>query len=112
MASGQVESVYEVRTKRLNEQYRRNLVRFPHDFAFQLTGHEWATLKQASTSRADPNLKSQIATSSPGHGLLTRARQGMVIFVPPGNLADPTRAPTFYDSTFGHLTDLGIPAIN
>ena len=26
--------------------------------------------------------------------LLTRARQGMVIFVPPGNSADPTRAPT------------------
>ena len=40
--------------------------------------------------------------------LLTRARQGMVIFVPPGDPADPTREPTFYDSTYQYLTDLGI----
>ena len=43
--------------------------------------------------------------------LLTRARQGMVIFVPPGNSADPTRAPHFYDSTFQYLKDLGVDVI-
>jgi hypothetical protein len=43
--------------------------------------------------------------------LLTRARQGMVIFVPPGDPSDPTRSPEFYDSTFRYLTDLGIPAL-
>ena len=43
--------------------------------------------------------------------LLTRARQGMVIFVPPGDLADPTRRPEFYDETFGYLTAVGVPAI-
>jgi len=43
--------------------------------------------------------------------LLTRARQGMVIFVPPGNSADPTRAPHFYDSTFQYLTDVGVSTI-
>jgi hypothetical protein len=32
--------------------------------------------------------------------LLTRARQGMVVFVPPGSPSDSTRSPTFYDSTF------------
>jgi hypothetical protein len=32
--------------------------------------------------------------------LLTRARQGMVIFVPPGDASDPTRSSEFYDSTF------------
>ena len=31
--------------------------------------------------------------------LLTRARQGMVIFVPPGDASDPTRSPRFYDPT-------------
>jgi hypothetical protein len=41
--------------------------------------------------------------------LLTRARQGMVIFVPPGERSDPTRSPAFYDSTFKFLTDIGIP---
>lgn len=44
--------------------------------------------------------------------LLTRARQGMVIFVPPGDPSDPTRLPEFYDSTFKYLTDLGIPTIS
>lgn len=43
--------------------------------------------------------------------LLTRARQGMVIVVPKGDAADPTRDPTFYDGTFSYLQDLGIPVI-
>ncbi|MGH7845047.1 MAG: DNA/RNA helicase domain-containing protein [Candidatus Binatia bacterium] len=43
--------------------------------------------------------------------LLTRARQGMVIFVPPGDPSDPTRAPEFYDSTFNYFTQLGVPAL-
>jgi DUF2075 family protein len=40
--------------------------------------------------------------------LLTRARQGMVIFVPPGDRADHTRLPEFYDPTYKYLLDLGI----
>lgn len=43
--------------------------------------------------------------------LLTRARQGMVIFVPAGDSDDPTRVPAFYDGTFGYLRDLGIPVL-
>ena len=44
--------------------------------------------------------------------LLTRARQGMAIFVPPGDDADPTRAPEYYDGTFRYLTDeLGLPTL-
>jgi hypothetical protein len=43
--------------------------------------------------------------------LLTRARQGMVIFVPQGDADDPTRASGFYDSTFRYLADLGIPIL-
>jgi hypothetical protein len=41
--------------------------------------------------------------------LLTRARQGMVIFVPEGDPADHTRPPSYYDSTFQYLRDVGIP---
>jgi hypothetical protein len=40
--------------------------------------------------------------------LLTRARQGMVIVVPEGDPADPTRHSQFYDSTFQYLTEVGI----
>lgn len=43
--------------------------------------------------------------------LLTRARQGMVIFVPPGEENDPTRTPAFYDNTFQYLSSLGIPVL-
>lgn len=43
--------------------------------------------------------------------LLTRARQGMVIFVPSGDSSDPTRTPAYYDSTFNYLADIGIPVL-
>lgn len=43
--------------------------------------------------------------------LLTRARQGMVIFVPKGDASDPTRPPCFYDPTFEFLRACGIPEI-
>ena len=60
--------LYGTTTKRLNEQYRRNLDRFPRDFAFQLTLEEWTALRsQIATSNTTPDLRSQIATSSP-HG--------------------------------------------
>ncbi len=43
--------------------------------------------------------------------LLTRARQGMVIFVPPGEPTDPTRSSAYYDPTFNYLIELGIPEL-
>src|SRR5262249_15813047 len=48
--------MYGVTTKRLNEQVRRNLDRFPVDFMFQLTAEEVEVLR------------SQNATSKPGRG--------------------------------------------
>jgi hypothetical protein len=43
--------------------------------------------------------------------LLTRARQGMVIFVPKGSELDHTRPPRFYDGTFDYLRSCGIPVL-
>lgn len=43
--------------------------------------------------------------------LLTRARQGMVIYVPPGDPGDRTRLPEFYDGTFSYLAKLGLAVI-
>lgn len=43
--------------------------------------------------------------------LLTRARQGMVIFVPPGDPSDQTRLPAFYSPTHEYLSALGIPSL-
>ncbi len=57
--------LYGVPTKRLNEQYRRNLDRFPKDFAFQVTPDEWAALRsQIAALAPTPDLRSQNATSS------------------------------------------------
>ncbi len=40
--------------------------------------------------------------------LLTRARQGMVIFIPRGSYEDPTRNPTYYDGTYDLLKRIGL----
>lgn len=44
--------------------------------------------------------------------LLTRARQGMVIFIPEGDQNDHTRQPEFYDQTAEYLMQCGIPLID
>ncbi len=43
--------------------------------------------------------------------LLTRARQGMVIFVPVGSDDDQTRAPEFYDQSYNYLIKCGVEKI-
>ena len=45
--------LYDVPTKRLNEQVKRNIDRFPADFMFLLDGNEWDILRSRSaTSRS------------------------------------------------------------
>eukprot|EP01037_Dinobryon_pediforme_P006422 gene6422-6489_t len=43
--------------------------------------------------------------------VLTRARQGMVIFVPHGDATDPTRCPDFYNGIFTFLRRCGLPVL-
>jgi hypothetical protein len=43
--------------------------------------------------------------------LLTRARQGMVIFVPEGDRNDPTRKPEYYDPTYEYLRTIGFQSV-
>ena len=40
--------------------------------------------------------------------LLTRARQGMVIFIPEGSDTDHTRAREYYDGTYNYLKEIGL----
>jgi hypothetical protein len=56
MLDSDLAELYGVTTKRLNEQVRRNLSRFPEDFMFQLTESETHLLR------------SQFATSKKGRG--------------------------------------------
>ncbi len=43
--------------------------------------------------------------------LLTRARQGMVIVVPEGNINDATRKAEYYDTTYEYLREIGFEII-
>lgn len=43
--------------------------------------------------------------------LLTRARQGMIIVVPNGDINDPTRHPKYYQDTFEFLSKIGFEVI-
>lgn len=43
--------------------------------------------------------------------ILTRARRGMVIYVPEGNNEDLTRKSEFYDNTYNYLKQIGIQEI-
>ncbi len=53
LLDAELAALYGVTTKRLNEQVRRNLDRFPGDFMFQITTEEAADLKsQFATSKA------------------------------------------------------------
>lgn len=64
--------LYGEKTKRINEQVKRNINRFPDDFMFQLEDKEWNLLRsQIATAKIveneiDTDLKSQFATSSWG----------------------------------------------
>lgn len=44
--------------------------------------------------------------------LLTRARRGMVIFVPDGDDEDATRSSEYYDGTYEYLKSIGITELN
>ena len=69
-----------------------------HDFR----GHHWQNIRDQ---------QNQVYLRNAYRVLLTRARQGMVVFVPQGEPSDPTRSPAYYDSTFNYRIDLGIPVM-
>ena len=82
MLDSDLAMLYGVETKRLNEQVKRNIDRFPEDFMFQLTQDEAIRLRSqivtlnkeelalrsqiATLNENENNLKSQIVTSSWG----------------------------------------------
>jgi len=58
--------LYEAETKVLNQAVKRNIKRFPPDFMFQLSEHEWDSMRsQFVTSSGEKDLmRSQIVTAS------------------------------------------------
>ena len=61
--------IYGVPTKRLNEQVRRNILRFPADFMFRLSKEEMLELSRSKTriiplGEEGTDMRSQFATAS------------------------------------------------
>lgn len=79
--------------------YRYVNGRFEH---WKFTGTTWKQRQQAIQKRYLENAY---------RVLLTRARQGMVIFLPHGNVDDSTREPAFFDNTFDYLVSCGIEVL-
>lgn len=65
-------------------------------------GDRWVTVRNADRQRYLLNAY---------RVLLTRARQGMALFVPKGRKSDNTLQPANYDETYRYLAGLGIPTL-
>ncbi|MBR5703295.1 MAG: DUF2075 domain-containing protein [Bacteroidales bacterium] len=79
------------------------------DFRFDFKGKKWQHFNFRSDRWQNINQEEGRAYQLNAYRvLLTRARQGMVICVPEGNLTDDTRKPEFYDGTYEYLKSLGI----
>ena len=80
-----------------------NLIRGESDWDVrQFKGTKWQNV-------SDLDRRRYIANSY--RVLLTRARQGMVIFVPTGDDADQTRPARFYDEVYRYLQQCGLPEL-
>ncbi|MFK5913624.1 MAG: DUF2075 domain-containing protein [Woeseiaceae bacterium] len=65
-------------------------------------GNKWQRIRK---------LERQMYQKNAYRVLLTRARQGMVLFVPTGADDDHTRPKSYYDSTYRYLRELGLREI-
>lgn len=65
---------YGVSTGRLNQQFRRNRVRFPEDFAFELTPEEFKSLMlQSATSKKGRGGRRKLPIAFTEHGAIMAA---------------------------------------
>jgi len=70
---------------------------------WRFSGTKWQRVQQEAAQRFLENAY---------RVLLTRARQGIVIFVPHGDPNDATRMPEFYDETYAYLIACGLHSLD
>jgi hypothetical protein len=71
MLDDDLAELYLVTTKRLNEQVKRNVSRFPNDFMFRLTKREWQSLRsQIATSKKRQGGRRYTPFAFTEHGVL------------------------------------------
>ncbi|ATV72730.1 hypothetical protein CTN00_07040 [Fusobacterium pseudoperiodonticum] len=78
-------------------------LRYDEDFEYyNFTGDSW---KNINKDEIRTYLKNTYRV------LLTRSRQGFIIFVPEGNSEDETMQPKFYDGVYDYLKEIGLEEI-
>lgn len=78
-------------------------LRYDEDFEYyNFTGDSW---KNINKDEIRTYLKNTYRV------LLTRSRQGFIIFVPEGNSEDETMKPKFYDGVYDYLKEIGLEEI-
>ena len=77
-------------------------------------GWELRALRHGSATKWNPlkNFEKQAYRKNAYRVLLTRARQGMVLYVPKGDIADPTNRPEEFDATALYLARCGAILLN
>jgi len=68
MLDSDLAKFYGVETRRLNEQVKRNIERFPEEFMFHLTNKEYENLMSQIAMASNNSLRSQNATLEKGRG--------------------------------------------
>lgn len=82
------------------------------DANFRIEDGKWATYNFSGSKWQNVHdLEKQKYIANSYRVLLTRGRQGVVIFVPEGDDTDPTRQKKFYDQTYDFLKNCGIEEI-
>lgn len=78
------------------------------DYRYEVGGWKHYSFRGTNWQRVNA-IEKKLYLKNAYRVLLTRARQGMVVFVPKGNPADPTRPCSFYDQTYEYLRLCGVP---
>lgn len=82
------------------------------DADLRLVNGEWTYKKFVGTKWQQVNKpEAQQYLENAYRVLLTRARQGLVIFIPPGDKSDPTRLPEFYNGLADFFKEVGLKEI-
>lgn len=82
------------------------------DADFRFTNNTWTYYIFRGTKWNKINSKEkQLYLKNAYRVLLTRARQGMVIFIPTGDNSDLTRQQEYYDGTYNYFLSLGVTTI-
>jgi len=82
------------------------------DAGLRRVDNEWQMYKFIGTKFTNRNAESERKYLMNAYRvLLTRARQGLIIFVPLGDSEDKTRDPAFYDGTYEYLLKCGFTEV-